>query len=164
MSSFKNSRTKNFLASVPQCSLDSERDQLTAKCKFNFSYFVKQDAGQSFDEWSGTQLAKLLDKMKNYSQESLTYWTNQPSKSGKVLIIYGKFPNDRSDFTHPIHVPHEVEWGRFRLESAVRLVGFVIPNGYKDTPHRVTHARFDCNTFYVVFLDANHKFYKTENK
>lgn len=164
MSSFNNSRKDKFLAAIPQSSLDSKADCITSKCKFNFAYFMKQPASQSFDEWSKEQLSKLLDKLKEYSKESLTHWKTQPSKSGHILEIYGAFPKSNSDFTHPTNVPNQVEWGRFRLESAVRLVGFIIPNNYKDKLHETTQVRFDCNTFYVVFLDANHKFYKTEQK
>jgi hypothetical protein len=165
MSSFKNSRAEGFLASIPQASLDSETDLLTMKCKFNFAYFMKQDAGQLFEEWDHHQLYKLLNKLKEYSEHPLTYWMNQRagSKSGKVLSIYPEYPK-RSGFIRPNHIPHQVLWGRFRLESAIRLVGFIVPGTYRDKAHPITGLRFDCNTFFVVFLDANHKFYQTEDK
>jgi hypothetical protein len=112
------------------------------------------------------QLAKLLGKLKDYSAEPLKHWMAQPvGKSGTVLAIYGGFPS-RSDFTNPKHVPHQAQWGRFRLEHSVRLVGFVLPANYRDTKHpkHLCGETFDCNTFYVVFLDANHVFYKSEAK
>jgi hypothetical protein len=158
-----NKRKEAFLASIPQASIDLPDDTLASRCKFNFSYFDKQDAGQAFDEWQDGQLAKLLDKLKDYCKESLSYWQKVPlGKSGSVLAIYGGFPQ-RSDFTLPKHVPHQALWGRFRLEQAVRLVGFVLPDDYRNKSHSSGNA-FDCNTFYVVFLDANHAFYKTEAK
>jgi hypothetical protein len=164
MSGFQNRKKDKFLEEFPRASLDSDADVITAKCKFNFSYFIKQPAGQAFDEWSHPQLIKLFEKLREYSKESLTYWRGRTiGKSGVVLSIYGAFPK-KSDFSLPSHIPYQAEWGRFRLESAVRLVGFVIPHEYDNRYHPVTGMKFDCNTFYVVFLDANHAFYKTEKK
>jgi hypothetical protein len=77
---------------------------------------------------------------------------------GTVLSIYGAFPQ-KSKFCHPKHVPHQVCWGRFRLDFSGRLVGFILPAEYDGKYHAKTGKRFDCNTFYVVFLDANHSFY-----
>jgi hypothetical protein len=159
MKNFKSDRKAKYLANLPQCSLDSETDPLTSKCKFNFAYFEKQTASQSFDEWSREKLCKLLDKLKEYSQQPLSYWMHQRiGKSGMVLSIYEAFPT-KSEFTRPKHVPHQARWGRFRLEWDDRLVGFVVPNSYHGKAHAGTGERFDCNTFYVVFLDENHKFY-----
>jgi hypothetical protein len=158
-----NSRKAAFLASFPEASIESSDDTLTQRCKFNFSYFVKQDTSQSFDEWSYGQLVKLMEKLKEYSYQPLSYWTNQSvGKSGRILSIYGAFPKD-SDMEHPKHVPHQVLWGRFRLEQSVRLVGFVLPPDLHHKAHS-SGDRFDCNTFYVVFLDANHAFYKSGEK
>jgi len=108
----------------------------------------------------------LLNKLKNYSEDSLDRWQkeNIGKGIGHVLEIYGKFPNKNTDFTEPPSIPMQAKWGRFRLGSSVRLVGFVIPEEYHDKEHSRTKRKFDKNTFYVVFLDKNHKFYKTENK
>ena len=161
MSSFKNDKKDKFLAAIPNCSLESDTDKLTEKCKFNFAYFVKQPAGQSFDEWPADKLHKFLNRLKDLSNESLKHWMQQPAgKSGTVLSIYGAFPS-KSDFTFPKHVPHQAMWGRFRLDWAGRLVGFVLPNEVRGKEHPKTGERYDCNTFYVVFLDADHRFYKS---
>lgn len=49
MSKFKNSRKEAFLDKIPQTSLDSKSDDITARSKFNFSYFdSSQAAGQKF--------------------------------------------------------------------------------------------------------------------
>lgn len=161
MSRFSNSRKTSFIDSIPVSSVEAVNDLLSARCKFNFAYFEVQPAGQSFDDWTDDQLRKLLTKLQEYSRESLLHWRGVPigRKSGNVLSVYGGFPKN-SDFTHPKHVPHEVEWGRFRLDYSVRLVGFVLPNRYDDLEHSRTRKRFDCNTFYVVFLDSEHRFYK----
>jgi len=156
MSGYGNKKKDAFLAALPTTSLDSRTDLLTEKCKFNFGYFTVQEAGQNFSEWDENALCRLLDCLKQYSQSSLKYWMGQ-----RVLSIYGGFPKN-SDFSHPAHVPHEAQWGRFRLASAVRLVGFVVPGHCDEKRHQGTGRLFDANTFYVVFLDADHRFYKTE--
>ena len=155
----ENSRKDRFLASIPEASIDLPEDTLTKRCKFNFSYFCKQVAGQSFAEWDHRDLIRLLEKLREYSTMPLSHWQNQRVGAGgnSVLEIYGAFPQ-KSDFSHPKHVPHQARWGRFRLEQAVRLVGFVLPPGYHDQVHPCG-SRYDCNTFYVVFLDADHRFY-----
>ena len=122
-----------------------------------------QSAGQEFNDWSKDQLVKLLNKLKNYSAEPLTYWLTQSQRVGRrshnVLEIYGDFPV-KSEFQHPKHVPHQAQWARFRVENLVRLIGFVIPREFSLKVHGQTKVFFDCNTFYAVFLDKDHKFYK----
>ena len=159
-----NSKKDAFLRSFPTESVDSDNDKLTDKCKFNFSYMdFTQPAGQRFEDWSKEKLVQLLNKLHLYSKESLKYWTKARigGRDNTVLEIYSKFPVN-SDFHHPKHVPHQALWGRFRLEGRVRLVGFVIPPEYHQRKHQKTSMIFDCNTFYVVFLDQNHRFYITK--
>lgn len=164
MSQYKNARKVAFLAGLDRPSIEADTDTLTKRCKFNFSYFDVQAASQSFEGWTQDQLSKLLHKLKDYSRESLKHWCNTSlGKSGKVLVVYGAFPA-KTDFLVPKHVPHQAQWARFRLESAVRLVGFVLPKEYHAKEHPKTGERYDCNTFYVVFLDAEHRFYKVEVK
>lgn len=163
MSGYKNSRKERFLDGCIQASIDLPTDDLATRCKFNFSYFEKQ-AGQAFAELSHEQLVKLLEKLRDYSRQSLKHWRQQSiGSSGAVLAVYGKFPA-KSAFCHPKHVPHQAQWARFRLESAVRLVGFIVPNEYDGREQNTAGERFDCNTFYVVFLDANHEFYQSEKR
>lgn len=154
-----NSRKDRFLASIPTASLGSPDNNLALRCKFNFSYFTEQPAGQTFSDWGGPAVIELCGKLKEFSQQPLTYWMTRPvGKSGTVLTIYGDFPKP-SEFEHPKAVPIEAQWGRFRLDWSSRLVGFVVPKAFQDEKHECGH-RFDCNTFYVVFLDENHVFYK----
>ena len=100
-----------------------------------------------------------MNKLKEYSYEDKKYWLNQRVGSGglKVLEIYGAFPCN-SDFVHPVHVPDDVRWARFRMESAVRLVGFFVD----EDSARLKGLSTDI--FYIVFLDKNHCFYKMESK
>lgn len=166
MNKFKNSKKDAFLKTIIEESLESEKNDLITRCKFNFSYIdFSQEAGQSFENWSKEEIDKLLNKIKDYSTKSLNYWQNQRIGGGSntVLEIYKKFPKN-SDFHHPTYIPHEVWWARFRLESKVRLVGFILPAEYKNKKHPKEDLYYDCNTFYVVFLDKEHRFYKIDKK
>ena len=159
---FQNSKKLFFLDSIPQTSLDNDSDKLTLKCKFNFAYFNgNQEVGQSFIDWNHNELVKLLEKMINYSESSLLYWQNEKAGNYNLFSIYDTFPTN-TEFIHPKNIPHQVKWARFHLENKVRLVGFVVPDEYHDTIHQKTEERFDKNTFYIVFLDKNHLFYKTK--
>ena len=144
---------------VKTASLNNETDLITIRSKFNFHYFDKDNAGQDFNDWDKKELIKLLSSLKQYSCDSLSYW-----KKEKNLIIYNNFPvNAKTDFKEPNYIPLEAQWGRFRLGSKIRLVGFVIPKKeYHDVEHPKTKVRWDTNTFYIVFLDKEHKFWKTE--
>ncbi len=78
-----------------------------------------------------------------------------------VYINYGDFPR-KSNFFHPKNVPHQVYWGRFRLDLDLRLLGFVVPDDYHGKTNIKTGMTYDKNTFYVVFLDPEHNFYITK--
>lgn len=167
MKKYENSKQKSFLNSdLFKVSLDDKNNDLTSRCKFNLSYFDNsQETGQDFNDWTEAQLVKLLNKLKEYSKSSLKYWSNQKIGTGKhkkdVFANYGsQFPSN-TDFKRPSYIPHQVEWARFSLENKVRLIGFVIPHEYHGEIHSQTKEIFDENTFYIVFLDKDHKFYKT---
>ena len=164
MTAFGNRKKDDFLNSITIASLNDKKDNTARRCKFNFSFLdTSQSAGQKFADWQNTQLLKLLDKLTYYCKESLSYWKKQSIGKGKwhILEVYDNFPY-KSDFSHPKHVPHQALWARFRLEKKRRLIGFVIPLEYSDKEQGNSGFRFDCNTFYVVFLDKDHRFYKTK--
>jgi hypothetical protein len=165
MTQFQNSRKGKFLSTIPTTDLEGDSSDLVIRSKFNFSYFCHQDAGQRFSEWTPLQQCKLFDKLVNFSQQPLAHWQAQRvgGAGGTVLAIYKKFPVN-SDFSAPPSVPHDVEWGRFRLGGSERLIGFIVPHTLSDREHNKHKRRFDCNTFYVVFLDRDHRFYKSEQK
>jgi hypothetical protein len=107
-----------------------------------------------------------LEKIKSYTKEPLSYWRNERvgSKGLRVLAHYDSFPK-KSDFKHPPHVPHDVIWSRFRLGNMVRMIGFVIPESMAGTEYvdnKGSKYSYDSNTFYVVFLDKDHRFFHTE--
>lgn len=170
MGRFKNKRKDNFLSACSESGI--ETSGIAKRSKFNFSFFdASQSARQDFKDWNDQKglnsLATLLNKIKEYTKEPLSYWREQRLGAGglKVLAYYGDFPK-HSDFTFPSHVPHDVSWARFRLGSKVRMIGFVISENFsnKTLNSEAKKYYYDSNTFYVVFLDREHKFYKTEQK
>ncbi|MDD2801249.1 MAG: hypothetical protein PHE96_07315 [Methylococcales bacterium] len=166
MNKFDNSKTKQFIKSLSSlCSLEADDNDLVIRSKFNFSYFdPSQQAGQDFNDWSPQQQCCLLNRLKEYTTKPLEYWRNERVGKGglKMLANYGAFPA-KSSFTHPKHVPHQAEWARFRLGSKLRLIGFTVPAELHRIPHNKLNELFDKNTFYVVFLDREHRFYIKED-
>lgn len=163
----RSERKESFLSTIPKDSL-STSDILT-RSKFNFSYFDRNPPGQDFIDWNtsagDSKIVKLMGKLKEFSRQPLRYWENQKIGKGKsggrgkrqsCLEVYKNFPIN-SDFTHPAHVPEDVWWARFRLDNDTRLIGFVIPTSIECDKD----IDYDRNTFYVVFLDEMHKFYKS---
>ncbi len=156
---YANSRKSKALEALTFASLDDDSSDLTLRCKFNFSYFdYSQKAGQNFSDLSAKQLREFMKSLKNITSSSLAYW-----KSQSTLVMYNKFPV-KTEFKHPVHVPHQVCWGRFRLGNKLRLVGFTVPSKIHGTYHHKTKELYDKNTFYVVFIDQNHLFWKTDQR
>jgi len=155
----KNKRAGAFLDSIPITSLENTDDKLAQKSKFNFAYFINDNAGQDFKDWNHKQLYELLDKLKAYSEFPLSHWEKQKLGNYPLFVKYSQFPTN-TDFEVPKSVPHQAIWSRFRLEGDSRLIGFVLPHEYRDMEQNKSGFRFDTNTFYVVFLDEHHEFYK----
>lgn len=154
-----------FLESLLEIKLTT--GDIKGRCKFNFSYFDEtQTHGADFKTLLATELPSLFEKLRHYSASSLNYWRNERcggNRSLRILADYDAFP-PKSDFTHPKFVPTDVKWGRFRMENMSRLIGFTIPGSLAGEPTDKSGIGFDMNTFYVVFIDPDHRFYKTEKK
>lgn len=165
MSKFKDNPLKTrFIEGLATESL--ELSDLCTRSKFNFSYFDKsQNYASGFDELENNFLCTLMEKLKSYSRFPLLHWKNQRAGSGglKIFEIYEDFPK-KSEFTRPNHVPHDIYWARFRLENFARLIGFIVPGHLSNKPSNHLNYLHDTNTFYVVFIDLQHKFYLTEKK
>lgn len=158
-SRFQNKRKKKALKGFDKPSIDNEDDTLTKRCKFNFSYLDEtQKAGYEISKMSQKGLRDLVTKLKEFSLESIKHWEEQ-----KRYTAYGKFPPpDKTEFIWPKSVPHQAFWGRFRIAGKFRLAGFTVPSDYGDKLHDKTGKRYDYNTFYVVFIDKDHKFWISE--
>lgn len=104
---------------------------------------IDKEQGQSFHDWQNMViLANAIDTLSNYCHKPLS---TQHSKSFK---IYGGFPpKDKTDFQHPNHIPEDAEWASIHVTGKQCLIGHVVQN-----------------TFYLVFLDAHHRFWISELK
>lgn len=155
----------SFLAGFAEIKLST--GDIKDRCRFNFSYFDdSQQHGPAFRDLTAADLVSLLEKLHCYSKSSLNYWRNERcggERGLRVLADYDTFPA-KSEFIHPKFVPTDVRWGRFRMENLSRLIGFTIPKELLGDHKDKNGLQFDPNTFYIVFIDQNHKFYLTEKR
>ncbi|MBP3772387.1 MAG: hypothetical protein J6I53_06840 [Treponema sp.] len=156
----KNNKTKNsvlkYLDSLEESTFDDATDLIT----ISFKYFcVNQPAGQVFADWKDSMRLDLLQKLAEYTKYSRQHWRNEFSNGLPLLAEYGSFPLN-SDFSIPANIPtpDELIWSRFRLMQKVRVCGFFVST---DIAKKYS---LSVNTFYVVFLDKDHRFYKTEKE
>lgn len=104
---------------------------------------VDRNQGQRFNEWEAAQLlAHAIETVCGYSSASLHSQLHDRFK------IYGGFPPpDKTDFSHPSQVPPDAQWACMHIAGEPCLIGHVVDN-----------------TFFLVFLDQHHKFWKSELK
>lgn len=116
---FENTNTIKFLKSFEGLeSLDSQECNLALRCKFNFSYFDKnQENSGKITDWTLDNISDFFDKLIDYSTKSLAQL--QQIGIGKnrqsLLSLYDSYPN-HSKFLKPKNIPHQARWGRFRLD------------------------------------------------
>lgn len=99
--------------------------------------------GQKFVEWDSEHiLADALETIKGYSSQPPSKQFNDRFK------IYGGFPpSDKTIFKHPKHVPADAKWTSMHVSGKRCLIGHLVKN-----------------TFFLVFLDKEHEFWKSELK
>lgn len=164
MSKFGNSRKNKAIKKIIP-NLIEETD-LETRSKFNLSFLDEnQKFASTLKKAEKKELYDIISKIKDYSRSSLSYWKGKRigGGSGKVLAEYKTFP-ENSDFEHPSHVPKNVSWARFRMQGKYRLIGFLVPKEMEGKTFYSADKNsycLDTNTFYVVFLDPEHNFYKT---
>lgn len=120
------------------------KEELPLIC-FNFKDFDRNQIppGQSFEQWQKDGLlSKLLEKLNYVSQCNIT----EAQQKG-YITIYKDFP-ERSDFKIPQYFEEDVNWAVIKDIGGqkARVAGYVYEN-----------------TFYIVFLDKDHKFFKMKN-
>lgn len=121
-----------------QSSLKSDEYNENFRVSFEF---LDVTQGESFQDWGKNE---LLTKM---NQTLLEYCKKPIHKQfSSNFKEYGDFPS-KSDFHYPKHVPTDVNWASLHIMGKSVLGGFITGN-----------------TFFVVFLDKDHRFWKTEKK
>lgn len=154
---FNNQTVKQYLNSLPQ---EEDFSKATAVITVSMKYFDKsQLAGQDFKDWTDKERLDLLNKLKEYTGNTKQFWLNQRCGAGglKILAVYDSFPVN-TDFKWPAFIPKDgIKWARFRLDQKIRIVGFFV----NEKTAKIYSLSTD--TFYLVFLDREHKFYKMED-
>lgn len=81
--------------------------------------------------------------------KELSNLTRDEACNQQQIKIYGDFPSkDKTDFVAPNYIDKHVAWGVIEgLGGVPRVAGYM-----------------SGNTFFIVFLDSNHKFWKSEKK
>ncbi|HDZ9145655.1 hypothetical protein B4939_19160 [Vibrio cholerae] len=115
------------------------RDLLTFSFKF-LDQTQPKGKEETIALWEEKGLLKpLINRLKE-----LSVLTREEALTQKQLKNYGDFPpNSKTDFFHPAHVEKNVAWGVIEgIGGLPRVAGFIQES-----------------TFYVVFLDSNHRFW-----
>jgi hypothetical protein len=113
----------------------------------------------SFKDFDETQPAKDPQTLEKWQKESLlkplflrlidiSKLSRDEAVKQAQIKVYGDFP-PKTDFTHPKHVDQHVSWGVIKSIGGQKgtVAGYIIEN-----------------TFYIVFLDQNHRFWISEKK
>lgn len=103
-----------------------------------------EDDPQTLEVWAVERLLPiLLTRLKELSRLSRDEATKQ-----QLIKVYGDFPV-KSDFFAPAHIDKHVAWGVIKGIGGQKgtVAGYMIEN-----------------TFYIVFLDKDHRFWITEKK
>lgn len=115
---------------------------------FSFRYFQNHDNNpvQSLNDWE--KESRLLDMITSLEYCSKNHIAKL--KIDKKLVLYGKFPDQNvNDFSLPNGLSEIENWGTLRNIGGqkIRIAGFL-----KDS------------VFYIVYLDKEHRFYKSKNQ
>lgn len=157
----KTNKTKNSILKSLDSLEESTFEDATDLITISFKYFCvnQTPVGQVFADWKDNMRLDLLQKFSEYTKYSRQHWKNEFSNGLPLLAEYGNFPLN-SDFSLPKNIPcpDELIWSRFRLMQKVRVCGFFVST---DIAKKYS---LSVNTFYVVFLDKDHRFYKTEKE
>ena len=102
---------------------------------------IDRDQGQSFHDWENSHLlADAIETICGYSSLPLIQQLHN-----KFKIYPGFPPEEKTDFKFPKHVSTDARWASMHIKGEPCLIGHVVNN-----------------TFFLVFLDRYHKFYKSE--
>ena len=121
-----------------------DRELLTFSFKYLDQTQPKKDP-QSIRLWENKSLlGPLIERMKE-----LSVLTRDEALNQQQIKLYGDFPgNGKTEFQHPTHVEQNVPWSVIEgIGGKPRVAGFIAES-----------------TFYVVFLDSEHRFWISKKK
>lgn len=144
-------KRRKALASAPrETETRTKRIQTEELLSFNFSYLNEQEAaGQSLEEWCDSHeqiplLVSFIRKLAHLSDQNIT-----TSMTEGGLALYGDFPAKKvTNFKCPAGLENK-KWGTIRNVGGqqARVAGFL-----------------QDQTFFPVFLDKDHVFYKSSKR
>lgn len=142
---FHKEKQKSFIQTVlEQKKNRSVNDsELTGNFQISLQYYNDdQPSKETLLDWQNDGLlAKALDVLKGYCQRPL-----HEQIDGDKFAMYNEFPpKDKTDFSFPKNVPEDAHWARIHVNGRSVIVGHVVNN-----------------TFFIVFLDKNHRFWLTK--
>lgn len=105
---------------------------------------LDHNQGQSLTSWEEDRiLARAFDTLKGYCCSTLCSQSNTDK-----FTIYGNFPSGNvTNFKHPRHISEDAIWARIHVTGKQCVIGHIIRN-----------------IFYIVFLDKEHCFWKSNKK
>jgi hypothetical protein len=115
---------------------------------FSFKELIQtqpQHEPETVELWQELNLMPtLMQRLKELSN-----LTRNEACQQQQIKIYGDFPpNDKTEFFAPKHIDQHVAWGVIEgLGGLPRVAGYI-----------------SGDTFYIVFLDSKHVFWKSEKK
>ena len=163
MSKFTNSRKGPKILAMQKAAIsivDSVCDNGN-RFKINFSYLDEtQQFGKAITKLKPKDAQDILTFCKDNGDKSLEELGRQRQGGASLCTYenYTDFPSSNTKFKEPKNIPVGVHWGRLRLRGKARLAGFTVP-GHLDGTRNDKGNKLDKNTFYVVFIDLEHKFY-----
>jgi len=103
-----------------------------------------QHLKETFECWDKENLLpKLLNKIKDLSKMKMSEATQS-----NTIKNYGYFPpKDKTKYKVPKHLSEELQWASMHIQGKEVVAGHIVEN-----------------VFYIVFLDREHKFWKSEKK
>ena len=103
-----------------------------------------QHLKETFECWAKENLLlKLLNRIKDISQMTMNEATNN-----QVIKNYGSFPpSSKTEYMPPKSLSEELQWASLHIQGKEVIAGRIVEN-----------------TFYIVFLDREHKFWISEKK
>ncbi|MCQ2219632.1 MAG: hypothetical protein MJZ33_14315 [Paludibacteraceae bacterium] len=142
---FQKHKEKSFIKKVLEDKKKKSVNDPDRLCNFQISLQYYNDdqpsKGTLLDWQNDGLLANALDVLKGFCQRPL-----QEQIDGNKFAMYNEFPpKDKTDFSFPENVPEDAHWARIHVNGSSVIVGHVVNN-----------------TFFIVFLDKNHRFWLTK--
>lgn len=128
----------NLFKGLSRGSVHEQMDKLT----YSFRH-LDESQGDTIKDWQSKGiLAEAFATLRDYSSNTIS------EALGAKFKIYGDFPpKEKTDFSHPRHVPPDAQWASMHVTGRVCIAGHVVNS-----------------TFFIVFLDSEHRFWISKLK